>query len=1033
MEFSTPFIHRPIGTALLALGILIAGAIAYYLLPVSAVPNVPMPAFVVFANEPGAEPATMASTIAAPLERELGRIPGVSQLTSVNSTGSSSIIIIFSVDRNTTGAAYDVQAAIDAAMPDLPADLPSHPYYKEFNPASRPIMTMALTSHTRTLGAVYDAANTILVQRLSQVSGVAQVELDGAQSPAVRIRTKPQALARVGLTAADVYAAVQAANNLAPLGEISGRNETSILAINGQLHTAAQYRHIIIKTDNASLIHLGDVASVVNGTTNSQLAAWDGTHPAIIVTVTKTPDANVIATVDHIKRLLPEIGHWLPPDIHLSILTDRTATIRASISDIELTLLITITLVLLVVLMFMRRIVPTIAAGITVPLSIAGTLAAMWALGFSLDNFSLLALTISVGFVVDDAIVMIENIVSHIERGVPPMKAAVMGSRQIGFTVMSITLSLIAVFIPLTLMPGILGRLFHEFAMTLTIAIAISALVSLTVTPMICAHFMHRTPERETGSRLSGRIEYVYRKSLEAYEHSLDWALTHRPLMLALTLLTVVMTIGLYIKIPKSFLPEEDTGLIIGNTVAGPDVSFARMTRLQRKVVSVLLHDPAVASVSSSVGVVNGFSTPNRGKLFVGLKPRDTRNISAQAVIARLRPQFAHIAGIQTFLQVAQDIFIGGRAGNAEYQFSVLDPSLTGLGTVSRRIEARIRKLPGIRDVSSDEDHPQPQIMVNIDRPAAARLGIPISAIDAALNDAYAQRQISRIYDSRNQYQVILKVGAALQTSPNLLNRVYVPGTGGPVPLTAVAHFTRSTAPLSVRHQNQIPAATISFNLARGVALGRAVADIKQALAGMELPAGVRIDFSSNAKYFLQSLSAEPLLILAALGAIYIVLGVLYESLTEPLTILSTLPSAGVGALLALIVTGIPLSVIAVIGIFLLMGIVKKNGIMLVDFALEAERRRGLDPERAIRMACLERFRPIMMTTLAAMLGAVPLAFAVGTGHHLRQPLGVSVIGGLIVSQALTLYTTPIVYLALRGIRRRPQTEASRPADGAPG
>jgi len=1018
MNVSAPFIKRPIATTLLAIGLLLTGLISFRLLPVAAVPSIPLPAFVVFVNEPGASPQTMASTVAAPLERQLGQIPGLAELTSINSTGSSSIILLFTPSGNATGDAYAIQAAINAALADLPANLPNRPYYKQFNPASRPILTMALTSHTESLGAIYNVADTLLVERLSQVSGVAQVELDGGQSPAVRIRIKPGALARAGLTSTDVYNAVRAANNLTPLGEFTGPHTDNILAINGQLHNAGQYRQIVLKTQGASLVRLGNVASVVDSVTNTKLAAWDGLRPAILVTITKTPDANVIATVNEIKKRLPDIRKWLPRDIHLSILTDRTTTIRASIADIEITLLITIVLVLAVVLGFMGRAAPTIAAGVTVPLSIAGTLAGMWALGYSLDNFSLLALTISVGFVVDDAIVMIENIVTHLEHGLTPIQAALRGSQQIGFTVMSITLSLIAVFVPLTLMPGIVGQLFHEFAMTLTLAIGVSALVSLTVTPMICAHFLRPDANPQTRARVFRVLERGYDRSLQAYAHSLDWTLSHHRLMLVITLITVVLTVGLYMRVPKSFLPQEDTGLVIGNTIAGPNVSFARMKALQRQVVSVLLKDPAVATVSSSVGVVNGFGTPNRGKLFIGLKPRNQRTLPAQAVIAHLRPQLARILGIQTFLQVAQDIFIGGRAGNAQFQFAVLDPSLSSLGHVSQEIEKHIRKLPDIRDVSSDEDKPEPQITVVIDRKAAARLHVSIAAIDAALNNAYAQRQISRIYEDQNQYQVVLGVGHALAASPNRLSHLYVSGTAGPVLLTSVAHFTRTTTPLSVRHQGQIPAATISFNLARGKALGPAVQEIKNAIAAMPLPDGVRIDFGSNAKYFLQSMEAEPLLILAAIAAIYIVLGVLYESLTQPITILSTLPSAGVGALLALILTDIPLSVIAIIGIFLLMGIVKKNGIMLVDYALEAQRTLSHTPEQAIRAACLQRFRPIMMTTLAALLGALPLALSVGTGHHLRQPIGVAVIGGLIVSQALTLYTTPIVYLALSRKRR---------------
>ncbi len=1029
MNVSAPFIRRPIATLLLAAGILIAGILTDRLLPVAAVPNIPLPAFVVLAHEPGASPQTMASTVAAPLERRLGKIPGLDQLLSFNSTGATNVVLFFAHAGGATRNAYAIQAAINAALPDLPANLPSRPYYKEFNPASRPILTMALTSATARPAQVYAAADTILAERLSQVPGVALVQLNGAESPAVRIDLHPRALAHAGLTAEDIYNAIHAANVLAPLGEFRGPAQDQILAVNDELRRPAQYRRLVIKASGGALLRLQDVASVTAGVANTELAAWDGVQPAVLVTITKTPEANVIATVNAIKARLPRIRHWLPANIHLRILTDRTTTIRASIHDIEITLLITIALVLAVVWAFMGRATPTIAAGITVPLSIAGTLAAMWALGYSLDNFSLMALTISVGFVVDDAIVMIENIMTHIEAGLPPLEAALQGSRQIGFTVVSITLSLMAVFVPLTLMPGVVGQLFHEFAMTLTLAIGISALISLTVTPMICAHFLPRRPPATPTSGLAATLNRAYARLLNAYAASLDWALGHRRLMVFLTLATVAVTVILYVRVPKGFLPQEDTGLVIGNTVAGPDVSFHRMKTLQKRVVAILLKDPAVATVSSSIGVVNGFTPPNRGKLFIGLKPRAERRISARAVLSRLRPQLARLVGIQTYLQVAQDIFIGGRAANGQYQFTVLDPALSSLGTVTRTIERRIAAIPGIRDVSSDQDKPDPQIRLVIDRAKAARLGVSISAIDAALNDAYAQRQISRIYTATDQYEVILKVTPRLASSPNHLRALYVAGAAGPVLLGAVTRIERSAMPLSVRHDDGIPAATLSFNLARGKALGPAVKAIQKAVAELALPAGVRVRFGSNAKYFLKSIAAEPRLILAALAAIYIVLGVLYESLTQPLTILSTLPSAGVGALMALVLTGIPLSLIAIIGIFLLMGIVKKNGIMLVDFALEAERTLGLTPDQAIRTACLKRFRPIIMTTFAALLGAVPLALAIGTGHHLRQPIGVTVIGGLIVSQALTLYTTPIVYLALA---RRHPTHAHNSVGEAP-
>ena len=1029
MGFSDLFIRRPIGTALLACGILLAGTLAFFALPVAAVPSIPVPGIVIFASEPGAAPATMASTVAEPLEQTLQVIPGVQEVRSLNSTGSTSIILLFDTGSNIDADAHAVQAAIDAALPNLPSGMPSLPFYRVFNPASRPVMTMFLSSPTLPLRQVYDFANTVIVQMLSQVSGVAQVNVYGGESPAVRIRFDPRALAALGLTPNDIYNAVRSANVLAPLGIIEGHRQGSFLAINGQLSTAAQYRQIVLKTSHGVALRLGDIASVIDGVSNTQVAATDGRNPGMVIEVTKTASANVLRTVQGIRARMPEIARYIPASVHLKILTDRTTTIRASVTEIEITLLITIALVLMVVTLFMRRVTPTIAAGVTVPLSIAGTLAAMWALGYSLDNFSLLALTISVGFVVDDAIVMIENIVSRNEQGLSGLDAALVGARQIGFTVLSITVSLIVVFLPLTLMGGIIGGLFNEFAVTLSVSIAISGLVSLTVTPMICGHFMGRTPKLGRDSAPARAIDRLYRRTLAGYGRSLDWALAHGWMTLASFVLTIAITVALYIKVPKSFVPEEDTGLIMGQTIAAPDVSFDRMQRLQARVVAVIRADPAVATLSSRIGVVNGFSTANRGNLIIGLKPLAQRKISAQQVIVALRRKLAHIAGIGVFLQVAQDLFFGGQSTGGEYSFSVLDPSLSGLDQAVQKIEARLRTLKSVTNVSSDQDRAQPQITVAIDRTRAARLGVSVAAIDTAIGSAFAQRQISRIYQAQNQYSVVLTAGAARSRTPLDLTHLYVPGSGGPVPLLQVAHLVRATAPLQVSHLDGVPAGTISFNVAPGTSLGPAVATVQGAIAALQLPADVRTDFGGNAKYFLAALQNEPVLILVAIIAIYIVLGVLYESLSQPLTILSTLPSAGAGALFAFLLTGTPLSVIGIIGIFLLMGIVKKNGIMLVDFALEAERLRDLPPRAAIREACMERFRPIMMTTLAAILGALPLALSVGTGYQLRRPLGIAVIGGLIVCQALTLYTTPVVYLALAGFgKRRARRIATMPA-----
>ncbi len=1022
MTFSAPFIRRPIATFLLALGLLITGCVAYRFLPVAALPSIDIPTVVVFANRPGADPETMATSIAAPLERRLGEISGVTEITSTSATGSTLIIVQFDITRDIDGAAHDVQAAINAATPDLPSDLPVRPFFRKFNPAEMPVLTIALTSDTLSAAQVYDAADSILAQRLSQVDGVAQVQVNGSEKPAVRVSLDPAALAAAGLSGEDVTAAIRAANVTGPVGGFDGPDRAETIGTNGQLFKAADYRALVLKSANGAIVRLGDVARVTDGVANTRLAAWFGQQPAILLTVAKAAGANVIETVDRVKAVLPLLKSWMPPDIHLTILADRTHSIRASIDEVQITMLISIALVLLVVALFMRRLVPTIAATVTVPLSIAGTLAAMWLNGFALDNFSLIALTISVGFVVDDAIVMIENIVRHMEQGKPPLQAAFEGAAQIGFTVLSISVSLVAVFIPVLFMGGILGRLFHEFATTLTLAIAISALVSLTLTPMLCGRFMRPPgPARPDSAlaRLDAAVERGFRAVLRLYAATLDIALRFRWLMLLCTFATIGLTIWLYTVVPKGFFPTQDTGLIEGITIAGPEISFAAMAERQRAVVDVLLADPAVDAVGSTIGVANGWSALNRGQLTVSLKPLAERGgLTSEQLIARLRPKLALVGAMQTTLWSAQDLRAGGRQGSAN-QFVLLDQNLAELRAWTEKLTAKLRTTPGLADVSSDQDRAGPQADVVIDRVAAARLGVSVSAIDAALSNAFAQRQISIVYTPRNQYRVVLEVDPRLQADPSSLSRIFVGATGGQqVPLLSVVRIERDTTPLAVRHQGQFPAATISYDSAPGVAQGDALKAVQQAARELRMPETVRTEFAGNARWLTQSLDTQPYLIGAAFLAIYIVLGVLYESLTQPITIISTLPSAGLGALLGLLVTGSDLSIMGIIGILLLMGIVKKNAIMLVDFALEQERRYGRTKLEAIYAACLERFRPIIMTTLAALLGAVPLAVGFGAGGELRRPLGIAIIGGLIVSQALTLYTTPVVYLALQRRRR---------------
>jgi hydrophobe/amphiphile efflux-1 (HAE1) family protein len=1025
MGFSAPFIARPVATMLLSLGLLLAGLVAYRFLPISALPSVDIPTIVVFANRPGADPETMANSVAAPLERRLGEISGVTEITSTSSIGNTAIVIQFDIDRDIDGAARDVQAAINAAITDLPSDLPYRPWYRKFNPADAPIMALALSSDTLTTAQLYDAADTILAQRLSQVEGVSQVTVNGAEKPAVRVQLDPVRLAAAGLAGQDVYTAIRNTNVLEPTGSFQGPDRARTIGVNGQMSQAEEYAPLVLKAKNGSILRLSDVATVIDGVANTRLAAWNGKQPAIILIINKVAGANVIETVDRIHQLLPQLMEWLPANINVTVVSDRTTTIRASVTDVQYTLLITIALVLLVVLMFMRRLMPTVAAAVTVPLSICGTLAGMWFLGYTLDNFSLMALTISVGFVVDDAIVMIENIVRHRERGADPLHAALIGSRQIGFTVMSISISLVAVFIPLIFMGGVMGRLFHEFAMTLTMAIAVSAVVSLTLTPMICGRYMHadRPPHSRLGRSLDNAFERCFTVMHAFYARTLGWALRHSGFMLLLTLAVIALTVRVYTVIPKGFLPLQDTGILIGSTLASTDISFKAMEDRQRAAVDVILADPAVASVASTVGVSSGWSSLNRGFLTISLKPLSERGVSSEDVINRLRTPLEKVNGVQTTLFSAQDLRGGGRQGGAQYQYALIANDVPTLRYWALALEEKLKATPGVVDVTSDQDRAGPQVNVVIDRDAAARLGVNVAAIDNALNNAYSQRQISTIYTQRNQYKVVLEIDPKLQADPSLLDHIYVGATGGAqVPLSAVAHFERDTAPLAVRHQGQFPAATLSFNLPQGSALSTAEAAVDDASRELRMPEDVHTQFAGNARFFQQAMATQPLLITAAFISIYIVLGVLYESMLHPLTIISTLPSAGLGALLALQITGTDLSIMGIIGIILLMGIVKKNAIMLIDFALEAERQRGLRPAAAIHEACLERFRPIMMTTMAALLGALPLALAFGTGAELRRPLGISIIGGLIVSQMLTLYTTPIVYLALERLagRRKP-------------